>query len=71
MGKRFWGWMAWFFFLFLLDFTIPFFWLKDVPEVAGSFFFWVLWILVAIASMFVIFLRWREPQGHSKGVAHD
>jgi len=48
--KVFWGWVAWFLFLFVLDFTIPFLGLKDVPKVTGSFLFWILWILVAIGA---------------------
>jgi len=60
MGKFFWGWVCWFVFLFILDFTIPFYVLKNVPTVMGSFLFWVIWMLVAIASMFIIFLRWKE-----------
>jgi hypothetical protein len=60
MGKVFYGWVCWFVFLFILDFTIPFYLLKNVPTVMGSFLFWVIWMLVAIASMFIIFLRWRE-----------
>jgi len=62
MGKAFWGWMCWFVLLFILDFTIPFLWLKDVPKITGSFLFWIIWIIVAITSMFVIFLRWREER---------
>ena len=60
MGKLFWGWIAWFLFLFALDFTIPFIGFKHIPKVTGSFLFWILWVVVAIASMFLIFFRWRE-----------
>lgn len=67
MGKLFWGWVAWFLFLFVLDFTIPFIGFKHVPTVTGSFLFWTLWIVVAIASMFLIFSRWRENHGNDKG----
>jgi hypothetical protein len=62
MGKGLWGWLAWFVFLFLVDFFVPFRLLAEVPSVAGSFLFWILWVVAAIASMFVIFLRWREPE---------
>lgn len=62
MGKAFWGWMYWFVLLFILDFTVPFLLFKDVPKVTGSFLFWIIWIIVAITSMFVIFLRWREER---------
>ncbi|MGD8521050.1 MAG: hypothetical protein PVF56_07895 [Desulfobacterales bacterium] len=60
MGKSFWGWVSWFVFLFLLDFIIPFKILKDSPTLTASFLFWVLWVIVAIVSMFIIFLRWQE-----------
>ena len=60
MGKAFWGWVCWFIVLFVADFTIPFHALKDVGKVSGSFLFWIIWVVIAIASMFVIFLRWRE-----------
>jgi hypothetical protein len=62
LGKSFWGWIAWFLFLLLLDFVVPFVWLKNVPKITGSYLFWILWIAVGIGSMFLIFLRWREPQ---------
>lgn len=67
MGKDFWGWIAWFLFLFLLDFVIPFSWLKDVPKITGSFLFWTLWVSAAIGSMFLIFLRWRDPEEENRG----
>jgi hypothetical protein len=60
MNRTFRRWLCWFLFLFVLDFTIPFFLLKDVPTITGSFLFWVIWILMAIGSMFVIFLQWRD-----------
>lgn len=67
MGKGFWGWIAWFLFLFLLDFVVPFVWLKNVPKITGSFLFWILWIIVAMGSMFFIFLRWQEPPQGGEG----
>ncbi len=67
MAKGIWAWIAWFLFLFLLDFVVPFVWLKNVPKIWGSFLFWVLWITVAIGSMFFIFLRWREPDERGEG----
>ncbi len=67
MGRGFWGWIAWFLFLLLLDFVVPFFWLKNVPKITGSFLFWTLWVSVAIGSMFLIFLRWREPEAEKRG----
>ena len=60
MGKVFWGWVCWFILLFVVDFTIPFHVLKGVQKVSGSFLFWIIWVAVAIASMFAIFLRWGE-----------
>ena len=60
MGKAFWGWVCWFLLLFIVDFTVPFHALKGVQKVSGSFLFWIIWVAVAIASMFAIFLRWRE-----------
>ena len=53
-------WLIWFLFLFFVDFFVPFTWLSQVQKVTGAFLFWVVWTLVAIASMFVIFLGWRE-----------
>jgi len=43
MGKVFWGWVAWFAFLFVLEFTVPCIGFKRVPKVTGSFPFWGLW----------------------------
>jgi hypothetical protein len=43
-----------------VDFTIPFHALKDIGKVSGSFLFWIIWMAIAIMSMFAIFLRWRE-----------
>jgi hypothetical protein len=41
--------------------------LKGVPKVSGSFLFWLIWMSVAILSMFVIFLRWREYPARDEG----
>ena len=46
--------------MFLLDFLTPFYYLKEIPRLSGSFLFWIIWILVAIVSMFVMFLQWRD-----------
>jgi drug/metabolite transporter (DMT)-like permease len=62
MGKTFWFWVGWFLFLFCLDFFIPFYLLKNIPKLTGSFIFWVIWIFVAIISMFAIFLKWQENE---------
>jgi hypothetical protein len=67
MSTSFWGWVVWFLFLFALDFTIPFIGFKGVPKVTGSFLFWIVWVIVAIVSMFVIFSRWREDHGDRQG----
>jgi hypothetical protein len=60
MGKSFWAWVSWFVFLFLLDFIIPFEFLKDTPKLSGSFLFWLLWIIAAIVSIFSITLQWQD-----------
>lgn len=60
MSKKFLFWLAWFGFLLVLNFTIPFTVLRDVPFLYGSFLFWVVWGVVAIISMFIMFLGWRE-----------
>jgi len=59
-GKNSIVWLIWFLFLFLVDFIVPFAWLSTIQKVTGAFLFWIIWTLVAIVSMFVIFLRWRE-----------
>ena len=61
MSKKFWLWLIWFVFLLVLNFTVPFTALSDVPLLQGSFLFWTIWAIVAIVSMFVMFLGWREP----------
>ncbi len=50
----------WFLFLFLLDFLIPYVWLSHFQRITGAFLFWIIWILVAIVSMFLIFMKWRD-----------
>jgi len=62
MAKHFRAWVLWFVFLIVIDFTVPFLLLKDVPKLTGSFLFWIVWVLAAIAGMFFIFLRWREGE---------
>ena len=62
MTKGFWGWLGWFVFLFILDFWLPFTVLSRVPKITGSFLFWIVWGVVAIASMFIIFAKWREVE---------
>jgi len=60
MNKKFWFWLAWFGILLILNFTLPFTALSNIPSLYGSFLFWVVWGLVAIISMFFMFLGWRE-----------
>jgi hypothetical protein len=60
MSKSLQNWGLWFLFLFVLDFVVPFSVLKDIPRLSGSFLFWMVWIVVAIVSMFIIFLKWQE-----------
>ena len=55
-------WIAWFVFLLLLNFYIPFVVLVDIPSLSGSFLFWIVWVVVAIISMFIIFLRWDTDE---------
>ncbi|MEW6673559.1 MAG: hypothetical protein AB1427_17835 [Thermodesulfobacteriota bacterium] len=62
MKKSFWRWAGWFLFLFVLDFTLPFVFLNKIQTVLGSFLFWLVWIVVAIISMFVIFLQWQDTE---------
>ncbi len=71
MGKRFWAWAGWFLFLFVVDFSVPFLFFRGIPTLAGSFLFWVVWTLVAMASMFAIFLPWREPENPNQGGDHE
>jgi uncharacterized membrane protein YhaH (DUF805 family) len=65
MSASFWCWIGWFLFLFLLDFLIPFEYLTKIARLSGSFLFWIIWIVVATASMFVMFLRWRDNEKNS------
>jgi len=59
MSKTGWAW-TWFGFLLALDIAIPWFVLPHVKKMSGAFLFWTVWVAVAIASAFFIFLRWRE-----------
>ncbi len=52
-----WGWLG---FLLLIDILIPWYVLSGDARFAGAFLFWVIWTAVAVASMFFVFLRWRE-----------
>ena len=53
-------WLIWFAILLLLDVLFPFFLLVEIPHIKGSFLFWTCWTVLAIGSMFIIFLRWRD-----------
>ena len=53
-------WLIWFAILLLLDVLVPFYLLADIPHAGGSFLFWTCWTVVAIGSMFVVFLRWHD-----------
>ena len=66
MSKPFMKWFCWFVLLFIIDFTIPYTLLKDVPSVWGSLVFWIVWGIIAILSMFAIFIRWHDD-GRSAG----
>ena len=67
METKFWLWVAWFVFLLLLNFILPFTTFKQVASFSGSFVFWIVWVLVAIISMFLMFLSWREDQPPESG----
>lgn len=61
MTKSAWAWV-WFAFLLALDIAIPWFVLTNVEKVSGAFLFWTIWVVAAIISAFVIFLKWRETE---------
>lgn len=52
-----WGWLA---VLLALDLVVPWVLLGNEGRFLGAFLFWVVWMAVAIASMFLVLLRWRE-----------
>ena len=60
MNKSLQFWLIWFVSLLLIDVWFPFYLLVDIAHAKGSFLFWTCWTLVAIGSMFIIFLRWRD-----------
>jgi hypothetical protein len=62
MKRAFWAWLSWFVLLFVADFVIPFHFLSDVKLVTGSFLFWIVWILIALISMFIIVSQWRDSE---------
>ena len=59
MTKFTWAWI-WFAFLLALDIAIPWFVLTNVEKMSGAFLFWTIWVVAAIITAFVIFLKWRE-----------
>ena len=52
-----WGWLA---VLLVLDLVVPWVLLGNEGRFVGVFLFWVVWTAVAIVSMFILLLRWRE-----------
>jgi len=54
---RLWAWLG---FLLVLDIVLPWFVLTRVEQMRGAFLFWSLWAAVAVATAFVVLLRWRE-----------
>ena len=46
--------------LLVLDLVVPWVLLGSQGRFLGAFLFWVVWTAVAIASMFILLLRWRE-----------
>ena len=46
--------------LLALDLVVPWVLLDSQGRFLGAFLFWVVWTAVAIASMFILLLRWRE-----------
>jgi hypothetical protein len=58
MTKSGWAWV-WFAFLLALDIAIPWYVLDHVAKMSGAFLFWTVWVVAAIISAFIIFLRWR------------
>lgn len=61
MSKFVWAW-TWFGVLLVLDIVIPWFVLTRVEKVNGAFLFWTVWVVAAIISAFIIFLKWREME---------
>jgi hypothetical protein len=61
LTKTGWAWV-WFGFLLALDIAIPWYVLTNVEKMSGAFLFWTLWVVLAIISAFVIFLRWKEAR---------
>ena len=62
MKKSFWLWVGWFAILLLVNFILPFTLLARVASVKGSFLFWLIWIGVAIFSMFMMFMTWQDDK---------
>jgi len=52
-----WGWLG---LLLLINMVVPWHFLTGHTRFSGAFLFWLVWTAVAVASMFVLFLRWRE-----------
>jgi len=54
------GAWVWFVFMLVLDIVIPWAALTHVQTLGGAFTFWIIWVIVAIISAFVIFTKWME-----------
>jgi hypothetical protein len=59
MSKTGWVWV-WFVFMIILDLVIPWTALTHVQALGGAFTFWIIWVIVAIISAFVILPKWME-----------
>jgi hypothetical protein len=59
MSKFVWAW-TWFALLLALDIAIPWYVLTRMEKVSGAFLFWTVWVVAAIISAFIIFLKWKE-----------
>jgi len=59
IAKRRFAWV-WLVALLVADIVFPWYVLGGQAHFSGAFLFWVVWTAIAIASMFLLFLRWRE-----------
>ncbi len=59
MSKTAWAWI-WFVFLLIVDVSVPWIVLTHVESISGSFLFWVIWVIAAIISAFIIFMKWQD-----------
>lgn len=54
--------LLWFLFLLVLDVAIPYGPLSRVYKITGAFTFWIVWGIVAVASIFYMSRRWGEER---------